>query len=1287
MSASLNKSAAGGRRWLKLLLAAGGGLLVLVVAAYFVLTSAWFVKSVVLPRAGEALQVKLSAEDAQVSPWSGVGLQGFKMETAAGAPLVTIQQLAVRYPSLSDLLKGRIMLEEIVVDGLAARYVEEADGRNNWSGLQKQKSGASPSASSAAAPEVLIKKVVLSNATLSYAQRHPTNAQTVEVSGLNLTLENLGNRQTSTVRLQTTARWQQQEGPHTHTMSAPVNFEGSVALDEHLMPTASKGRVTAEVQEAAGNLAEMRALQAELDWDWTPTEIKNMALAFSRSNQPLATLQVRGPFQPARGEGKLQFELDRIGGQVLSLAAAAAGYHIPQATLSARGEIELADKAQRVKTAGMVEASQVTLARGGMATPPADLRLRFALEVEQDKALALLREVSLTAAVSNRPVVQATLAKPMHVSWGAAQSAVADSEFLLTVDHLDLAPWRALMPDLELAGAVDLRALVQSRNSGQILALDARGGVRNLRVKVDTNLLEAPEIQMEARTVTTQFQRTELAHAALRYVDREGPVISATATGQVDHARREFQLSWAADAALPRLLALAGGTNAQFTAGTAQLQGQVVQKNHAPAHAPAPVLTQSIVSRWQLSGLSGNYQNFTLDRWSAEGESEVLLTNQWVQIRQLTVRATQRGQAAGVLALAGQHHLTQTNGRFSLQVSNLNEHLFQSAAALLGSNRLESARVNGALQVDYAPGQWGMTGAVQLANCVVSVPGQTWPRDPLGAEMALEVSQRGALTEARRVQARFSIGSREAGAMDLAGQWDAQRTNGQFKARVQGLNEHALRPWLAAALAPATLVSVRLDGEAEGRYQPGAPTFLNANLQVQQLLWRDASGQTSPEPLALGLKVDALSSAPNRLELRAASLQLAPTARATNRVQVEGQVDLANLSALTGKLAITTESLDWTPYHRLFKSLAQTHASASAAPAAPPTEAPPTCLPLTNFVITAQAGRFYFEEVAVTNFNALARVDGPRVSVTNLTAQVNGAPARGRVEVNLGVPGYQYDVAVQLQRLPLAPLAASFLTPSPDPWQGDLSLALALRGTGSTGPNLRRHLSGHLSLDVTNAALRIKQLLTPPRGSTATPAQQFLRVLVGILDPMLNAVGGAVGVPNLVAQPFTTSRLQLEIGQGTIELRDFSLANSTIIVGSRGRIPMADVLMASPLDLPVEISLSAPLAQRLQMVSAAAPGATHVKLPDFVLVRGTLENPQTRLNTKAITGTALQRVGKEVGGDAGALLQGVGQLLGGGAKAVTNAPAAPPATPAPAPRTNAPINNLINDLFRPRPKP
>ncbi|MCX8157586.1 MAG: AsmA family protein [Verrucomicrobiae bacterium] len=1286
MSEPSKQSATAGRRGLKLLAILAGGLALILVAAYLLLTSGWFFKSVLLPKAGAAMQARLSADDATVSPFSGIVLSGFKMETTGAAPLLAVKQLSLRYSSLSDLLKGRIYLDEITLDGLEVRLVEDADGRNNWSRLIQPSDAPTQAPTSSAPPDLLIKKLVLSNTLLAYQQRHPTNAQSVEISGLNLTLENVGNRQTAALRLATLLKWHQQDGSQTQSLACPLSVEGTLTLDDKLLPTASQGRLKLEINQATGMLAETRALAGQLDWDWTPTEIKQGTLAFTRSNQPLAALHVRGPFQPARGEGKLQFELDRVGGQVLNLAVAMTGYSIPHASLSARGEIELAEQAQTIRAAGTLDAAQLSLAQRGNATPPADLRLRFAVEVQRANAWANLRELALTATLSNRPLVHATLTRPMQVSWGKTQGLPEESEFLLTVDNLNLADWRALLPDLDLGGQVDLRALVQSRNAGQTLALDARGGIRNLRLKLDTNLFTAAEIQAEARTLTTQFQRTDLAHLALRYLEGREKIFTATATGHVDHVRQDFHLKLDTEAALPRLLAQAGLTNAHLSSGNLQFSGEVTQHNHAPTNAPAPLLSQSIVSQWRLQNLSGKYEDFVLDRLSAEVDSHLVLSNDWVLIRRLQARSSQAGQPAGFLEMSGQHHLTRTNGQLSLQLSNVNERLFQSAAALLGSNRLESARLNAALVMAYAPGQWSAHGSLQLTNCLLTDPAGTWPREPLTAELQLDVSQRAALLEARRVHAHFQFNQRDAGTVELAGQWDASRTNAQFKARVRGLNENALRPWLARALAPATLESISMEAEAEGRYQPGAPTYLSASAQVSRLSWRDAAGQRPPEPLALGLMLDAASPLANRLELRTASLQLAPTARATNRVEIKGQIALANLSAITGRLDIASEGLDWTPYHRLYKALAQTNATPPASPSTVQVEAPPTTLPLTNFLITARASHFYLEELAASNFTAWVRVDGPRLSLSNWTATLNGAPARGRVDLNLAVPGYQYDLDLQLQRLPLAPLAASFLTPSPDPWQGDLSLALALKGKGSTGPNLRQHLSGHFHLEVTNAALRIKQLLTPPRGATTTPSQQFLRVLVGILDPLLNAVGTAVGVPNLIAQPFTTSRLQMEIGQGAIELRDFTLANSTIIVGSRGRIPMADVLTASPLDLPVEISLSVPLAQRLQIVSAA-PGASHVKLPDFVAVRGTLDNPQTRLNTKAITGTALQRVGKEVGGEAGALLQGVGNLLGGGTKAVTNAPP-PPTQPKPTPpNTNAPINNLINDLFRPKPKP
>ena len=52
-----------------------GGLLVLVVVLYFVVSSAAFLKGVILPRVAKALNAEVTVADASLSPFSQVTLQ------------------------------------------------------------------------------------------------------------------------------------------------------------------------------------------------------------------------------------------------------------------------------------------------------------------------------------------------------------------------------------------------------------------------------------------------------------------------------------------------------------------------------------------------------------------------------------------------------------------------------------------------------------------------------------------------------------------------------------------------------------------------------------------------------------------------------------------------------------------------------------------------------------------------------------------------------------------------------------------------------------------------------------------------------------------------------------------------------------------------------------------------------------------------------------------------------------------------------------------------------------
>src|SRR5436190_23400927 len=92
--------------WGKRILIVLATLCVLLVAAYFVLTSSAFLKSVILPKAGKALNAQITVDDASISPFSKVELHKLRVQTTGTEPLLTADEVRLRY-SLMDIIKGK----------------------------------------------------------------------------------------------------------------------------------------------------------------------------------------------------------------------------------------------------------------------------------------------------------------------------------------------------------------------------------------------------------------------------------------------------------------------------------------------------------------------------------------------------------------------------------------------------------------------------------------------------------------------------------------------------------------------------------------------------------------------------------------------------------------------------------------------------------------------------------------------------------------------------------------------------------------------------------------------------------------------------------------------------------------------------------------------------------------------------------------------------------------------------------------------------------------------------
>ncbi len=503
-----------------------------------------------------------------------------------------------------------------------------------------------------------------------------------------------------------------------------------------------------------------------------------------------------------------------------------------------------------------------------------------------------------------------------------------------------------------------------------------------------------------------------------------------------------------------------------------------------------------------------------------------------------------------------------------------------------------------------------------------------------------------------------------AGSLNVSGTYNLTNKVGQVALKVTDINQNLLKPFVADALAGKELVSVSINANATASLQAGGSTSVQGDLGVTNLVVRPAGQTSMPKPLSAQFKLDA-SMAAQKVDLRQFQIALSPTDRAKNQIDIKGQVDMSKTNALQATIAVNAESIDVTPFYDLYAGGAKPAATAPAAagkPATTPTPAPAAAaqtepdakqLPIQQAVVNLNIGKFYLRQIEITNWVATVKVEGSHVTVNPFQLALNGAPVSTTVDADLGVKGYTYQLTLAMDKVPLEPLANSFMTNTPGAYKGFVLANASIKGAGVTGPSLRSNLVGQASFALTNANIQLVN---------------------GVLPGFLTPIATALKIPDITTDPLNSVSAVLVMGQGKITVQTFNLKSAAFIADTHGDIQIADVLTNSPLSLPMTFSLSQNLVKNVPYLAQSSPSASgYTQLPDFIKVGGTLGTPKAQVNiTAASAGTALLKgIGSQVGGtNTQGILKGLGGVLGGQSNTSTNAPATNAVAPA--------VNQLLN---------
>lgn len=526
-------------------------------------------------------------------------------------------------------------------------------------------------------------------------------------------------------------------------------------------------------------------------------------------------------------------------------------------------------------------------------------------------------------------------------------------------------------------------------------------------------------------------------------------------------------------------------------------------------------------------------------------------------------------------------NLTQSQGGAQLSVEG-------RIPAVLALNPVAGvALTDGTLKASLS-GTYRETGStadinVGLANLTGTV-GEAQLRD-YQVNVGLAANLKGLSLDLQRLSLAAQSGFAAGGSFMARGKFDLAQgagsasnvmtlRSGTLEFNAVGVNESALGPFLKPALAPNQLQSVQVDLQGNLLLDGMSSQSTKTQLRISNLRVEDPDRRLAGQALAVGLDLDAAVRG-QAIDLRQVVIDLGATANATNRLELSGKVDLGTNAPAPTQLAIRSSGLDLTRYYDLLAGTTNA-APVKSAPAPdvakgrPEVEPPAVMLPLRDATLRLDIAKIVLRKILVEGLKGEARVKDNVIGLEGFGFSMNGAPVKAQARVNVGVPGYEYAMGFDADRLQVAPVLDSFVPVMDGASQGEMRVQADIKGAGVTGASFKRNLAGFATVEGTNVQIRI-----PNRG---IPLPRLLVKFVPFLPDEINPHTwlAAVGRGAVLADPIRDVQVHALMGQGGMVLTNTHVANSMFRVEAQGGVSFMDVLDDSRLEIPVLLALANP---------------------------------------------------------------------------------------------------------------
>ncbi len=868
------------RRWP---LIAGGAAASLVVL-YFFLTSSMFMKSFVLPKVSDAIGATVAVDDLSLHPFSGLELTKIKVTPNGAALLATIDRVRVRY-SLTAILGGTIDVSEVLLENPVITLEQKADGSMNLPKPSGQSTAATPPSTAPSKPLVLkVRNVAIKDGSFRMNTTTPQGGQQkIEVSGINVSLDQLANGATTQLGLGALLAVSLPDGA---SLKGKIGGKYDIALNPELLPQTVAGSLRADILSASGSLKDASGFSAALTVDSSASELRQLKLAFEQGGQSFGSVVLSGPFDSAKKEAQIRYQIAGIDRRVIKVAAPMLPYDLGRTAISADGRVDLLQQGKVVASQGRITIGDLSLmTTTGDKTPELQIVTEYRATVNQAEQSAKLETLGLTVTQAGRALINGGLDQPMSLSWAKAGQGVPDSTFKLSINRLETADWKALAGTNIPSATVSAQLTVRATRDGKDLQATLQTALEDISLAVSGKTIRGLQLKLATDATLAEFKDLNVKSLDLNLQRSGRDLVTLKASAGHNTDRKDSRAEFNGEFQIPALLETFPVDTASFSAGTLRINGKLDAK---------PGVT-NLATDVVLAGLSGQFGDVRLQDYQSTVSLVAGISGNTLDLQKLQLTAQSGPGLGGKLEANGRYDLALKTGDFAFKTIDFNERAIGPfvAAALAPKNLVSvSLDVNGKVSL-LKGGDIALQTDLGVSKLVVNDPTGSVPNTPLAVGVTLDVAQRGSAIDLKNLRVDLGKTALAPNQLVLKGLVDLATNAAPSSLSIQsdGLDLTPLYNLLAgpaktnATTAPATAASKPAAATAE----PGEPApitlplrQLSVDVNIAKILLREI--EIADWKTRLSLKDSVIAIDPLSLKINGAPI----TAKVTANVGVPG---------------------------------------------------------------------------------------------------------------------------------------------------------------------------------------------------------------------------------------------------------------------------------------------------------------------------------------------------------------------------------------------------------------